>query len=1377
MNHNTHSSSKKIGKLQKALIPIVFLLTGVFIILLLSVSNARADWTMMVYLCGDNDLEDYAIDDLDEIMDSEAGDVDVLVLMDYNETEDGDTKLYHILNGTTTELSESWVGSEMNMGDEANLTAFVDWALTDYPSSNTMLVFWDHGGSWYGCCWDDHTEVPDTGDNLEIREICNSLDSALDPGETIDIIGFTACLMASTEVAYELSEYGEYLVGAEPVGWMFDGDGYNWDFDHVIEYMNTTSSAYSVASEIVDNALDLKSDMEYASHSWSATDLDDMPSLVSDIDAFSSYLISTFPDHYVAIAEARMDSEEYISGETIDLYHFAENIQGNASLPSSLRNAAQDVMTSVQVAVIAEEHWTGTDITKGSTYTMGSLPGEMGGKGELGPCYHSNGLSIFFPLNTTKGYSSYDSSNNGVKTFTDDTMWDEWLDLFTSYIFVDDSNTGFEDGCMKYPFDTIEEALDVASNDDVIIVFAGSYAENVEIETRVTLLGNGTDSVINPSSGEGVYITTDDVVLNGFKVTTGTGGDNILVKADDVTISNCALDATGSAGLHFLYAKGGVVEYCSIGSATGSGIQVAGSEDIVIGNSTIEANGNDGIGIYFSDTVDIHFCQISDNTDDGILTLGSPDVTVNDCDIYDNGDLGIYVTGSSGTVDARFNYWGHMTGPGGEGPGIGDEISKDVHYSPWLGYYAGYSPHQLHFVDTTGLIQDAVDHALAADYVYVYNGTYTENVHIKKTLTLSGYVDSPPYPVIFADNFGDAVYITAPGVRVQRFTILTGSSGDNDIHIGSGDSYADYTTISECNLSTSGSDALYLDPDVKYSLIIDCYIHDAGANGVLFDTSPDPSGGWNTIKNTLIYDSGACGVEVGADIHDILVSHCEIFENTEDGVLDQGEDTEVLNSTIRENGMNGVLCSQATNTFVKWCRILDNGDHGVYADTGSTNTDARFNYWGHWSGPDGDGPGSGDELNAKVHYSPWLGFVPGTEPMSFYVDPTGLIQDAVDHAQDGDSIRLIEGYFTESILVDRRVTITGNGSAGTTGNNSVVEANGHSPAFYVTADGVNISRTYVLAGTTGDHNLVVRADHVRVTNCYFGRCQESSLYFIASDFCRVENCEIEDAGKDGINFSAYFSFCWYGSDDNVVENCSISDCGQNGVLIGDHCQDNNITGCEIYDNGKAGTTIVGDDNMVHNCWIHGNSGPGVFLNTSSLSKLQECNLSGNGEHGAYLLEATRCTISFCEIAENVNHGVWLSGSDRNTISGTEIHDNGGSGIYLISSLRNKIDSCEIYSNTGNGITGGILSNYNKVTGSDIYSNSHGIYLFLTSNWWIRGNTIEKNSNYGVYAATFCSGTDARYNYWGHSSGPGGAGPGFGDEVTSNVLYSPWLLSV
>ena len=58
---------------------------------------------------------------------------------------------------------------------------------------------------------------------------------------------------------------------------------------------------------------------------------------------------------------------------------------------------------------------------------------------------------------------------------------------------------------------------------------------------------------------------------------------------------------------------------------------------------------------------------------------------------------------------------------------------------------------------------------------------------------------------------------------------------------------------------------------------------------------------------------------------------------------------------------------------------------------------------------------------------------------------------------------------------------------------------------------------------------------------------------------------------------------------------------------------------------------------------------------------------------------------------------------------------------------------------------------------------------------IHYNNIEGSGSYGLWTDENLTETvDARYNWWGHSSGPSGAGPGTGDAISGNILFDPWL---
>lgn len=87
--------------------------------------------------------------------------------------------------------------------------------------------------------------------------------------------------------------------------------------------------------------------------------------------------------------------------------------------------------------------------------------------------------------------------------------------------------------------------------------------------------------------------------------------------------------------------------------------------------------------------------------------------------------------------------------------------------------------------------------------------------------------------------------------------------------------------------------------------------------------------------------------------------------------------------------------------------------------------DAKFNYWGTEDGPGFVGISArkveapGNAVSEGVWYSPWLGFHPGTPPgdMTYYVDDSGSIQDAIDMASPGDIIRILSGDYEGDIVV------------------------------------------------------------------------------------------------------------------------------------------------------------------------------------------------------------------------------------------------------------------------------------------------------------------------------------------------------------------------
>ena len=136
---------------------------------------ARAKWTVMVYISGDNNLEDYVVKDIElELAPTgSSSNVQVVALADRGPGYDisyGDwqtTKLFHITQGMTA-APENAVADwgERNMGDPQTLVDFVTWTKANYPADHYALYFWGHGWNWHpGYIMADDT----SGDTLKLK--------------------------------------------------------------------------------------------------------------------------------------------------------------------------------------------------------------------------------------------------------------------------------------------------------------------------------------------------------------------------------------------------------------------------------------------------------------------------------------------------------------------------------------------------------------------------------------------------------------------------------------------------------------------------------------------------------------------------------------------------------------------------------------------------------------------------------------------------------------------------------------------------------------------------------------------------------------------------------------------------------------------------------------------------------------------------------------------------------------------------------------------------------------------------------------------------------------------------------------------------------
>ena len=210
-----------------------------------AVANAQstAEWTILVYLDGDNNLDPDSVGDIEEMeMVGSTDKVNVLVLWDrYYEP----AYLYKVVEGDLELVDGLEVngmpvnGEEISMADWRVLEAFVDFGKELMPAEHYMLDLWDHGSAYGYTCWDDHAEAPwneSTARAISLSEVVNSLEGF----GNMDILAYDGCTIGMVEIAYELnliqSERDvsiQYLVASEEY---IPNSGF--PYNHVLEEMN-----------------------------------------------------------------------------------------------------------------------------------------------------------------------------------------------------------------------------------------------------------------------------------------------------------------------------------------------------------------------------------------------------------------------------------------------------------------------------------------------------------------------------------------------------------------------------------------------------------------------------------------------------------------------------------------------------------------------------------------------------------------------------------------------------------------------------------------------------------------------------------------------------------------------------------------------------------------------------------------------------------------------------------------------------------------------------------------------------------------------------------------------------------------------------------
>ncbi len=278
--------------------------------------GSKKDWTVMVYLNGDNNLEPFALIDMEEMRKgADPSTTNLLVLVDrasgYTK-EDGDwqdTRYYQLVSDEAR--GNHWKllaqRGEGNMGDPAMLAGFIEHSVKDFPADRYGLILWDHGGGWSNHSNDDLAPgVPGSQDFLSLPELHGALSAATRSTgiSKLDLLGFDMCLMAQLEIMTELKDLADYMIASEAVE---PGDG--WPYNTVMKHFSKAIETSETGKRIVASFNDYYVSRSEPVHTLSLFKLDQVPALIHSLDAVLEEI--NRPDQWQPLTRSIYFSESY----------------------------------------------------------------------------------------------------------------------------------------------------------------------------------------------------------------------------------------------------------------------------------------------------------------------------------------------------------------------------------------------------------------------------------------------------------------------------------------------------------------------------------------------------------------------------------------------------------------------------------------------------------------------------------------------------------------------------------------------------------------------------------------------------------------------------------------------------------------------------------------------------------------------------------------------------------------------------------------------------------------------------------------------------------------------------------------------------------
>ena len=257
---------------------------------------------------------------------------------------------------------------------------------------------------------------------------------------------------------------------------------------------------------------------------------------------------------------------------------------------------------------------------------------------------------------------------------------------------------------------------------------------------------------------------------------------------------------------------------------------------------------------------------------------------------------------------------------------------------------------------------------------------------------------------------------------------------------------------------------------------------------------------------------------------------------------------------------------------------------------------------------------------------------------------------ALRQASAGSRILVMPGVYRESLVVDKDVTIIGQGAPGEV----VIES---------------------LKGPC----LALESPKVHLSNLVLNGLAEGPALTLGQGRAHLEGCLIEVAGGVAVTITGPGA-------DPVFCECTLRGSGSVGILAGAH------SGAVFEDfllEGEFLTGLLlegGARPILKRCRILNTLGVGIRLQPGSRANLEDCHLSGQEAGGVEVEAEAHVELRHCRITDSNSVGVLALERSRVSLDDCELLGHACSGIHVVEGAVVQMRTCRVRGNLGLGVS-------------------------------------------------------------------------------------------